>query len=98
MNIANIVRLFFLLSFVSILLFSGYYYVADSTYINMKGFLKLYRGEQYYLRDYRGLGWALRGPQKLFNYRHSSLHNVIEHWFGVLKAQFLILRNVHNYI
>ena len=56
----------------------GYYYIVDSGYINMKGFLTLYRGERYHLRDYRGLSRAPRGPQELFNYRHSSLRNAIE--------------------
>ena len=50
----------------------------DSGYINMKGFLTLYRGERYHLRDYRGLSRAPRGPQELFNYRYLSLRNVIE--------------------
>ncbi|KAH9714534.1 DDE Tnp4 domain-containing protein [Citrus sinensis] len=38
----------------------GYYYVVDSGYINMKGFLTPYRGERYHLRDYRGPGRAPR--------------------------------------
>ena len=40
--------------------------------------LTLYKGKRYHLRDYRGPGRAPRGPQELFNYRHSSLRNVIE--------------------
>ena len=63
----------------------------------MKGFLTLYRGERYHLRDYRGSGRAPKGPQELFNYRHSSLRNVIKRCFCVLKARFSILRDMHNY-
>ena len=74
-----------------------YYYVVDSGYINMNGFFTLYKSERYHLRDYRGLGRAPRSPQKLFNYRHSSLCNVIERCFSVLKARFSILRDMHNY-
>ncbi|CAN1128642.1 hypothetical protein LINPERHAP2_LOCUS4755, partial [Linum perenne] len=38
-----------------------------------------------------------RGREELFNYRHSSLRNVIERCFGVLKARFLILKFMHSY-
>ncbi|KAL6294157.1 hypothetical protein ACE6H2_002299 [Prunus campanulata] len=34
---------------------------------------------------------------ELFNYRHSSLRNVIERCFGVLKARFPILKLMPNY-
>ncbi|KAK3221059.1 hypothetical protein Dsin_015029 [Dipteronia sinensis] len=63
----------------------GYYYVVDSGYINMPGFSTPYRGERYHLRDYEGQERAPRDPNELFNYRHSSLRNVIERCFGVLK-------------
>ena len=69
----------------------------DSEYININDFLTPYRGERYHLRDYRESGRARRGSQELFNYRHLSLRNVIERCFGVLKARFLILRDMHNY-
>ncbi|CAN1787649.1 hypothetical protein LINPERHAP1_LOCUS17731, partial [Linum perenne] len=38
-----------------------------------------------------------RGREELFNYRHSSLQNVIERCFGVLKARFLILKFMCSY-
>ena len=63
----------------------------------MNSFLTPYKGERYHLRDYRGPCRAPRGPQELFNYRHPSLHNVIERYFGVLKVQFSILKDMHNY-
>ncbi|KAK2658230.1 hypothetical protein Ddye_004763 [Dipteronia dyeriana] len=66
----------------------GYYYVVDSGYMNMPGFLTPYRGPER----------APRGPKELFNYRHSSLRNVIERCFGVLKARFAVLKNMPNYI
>ncbi|XP_024043266.1 uncharacterized protein LOC112099958 [Citrus clementina] len=49
------------------------------------------------VHDHVKKGRAPRGPQELFNYRHSSLRNVIERCFGVLKARFSILRDMHNY-
>ncbi|XP_062103289.1 protein ALP1-like [Humulus lupulus] len=64
----------------------GKYYVVDSGYPNMPGFLAPYRGERYHLRRFRGRGNHPRGAMELFNYRHSSLRNVIERCFGLLKA------------
>ncbi|XP_021820766.1 uncharacterized protein LOC110762438 [Prunus avium] len=75
----------------------GYYYVVDAGYSNVPGFLAPYRGLRYHLRDYRGPRRAPRGPMELFNYRHSSLRNVIERCFGVLKARFPILKLMPNY-
>lgn len=63
----------------------------------MPGFLAPYRGERYHLRDYRGRGRHPRGPQEFFNYRHSSLRNVVERCYGVLKARFPILKLMPNY-
>ncbi|CAH9126372.1 unnamed protein product [Cuscuta epithymum] len=68
---------------------SGYYYVVDAGYPNVPG-LAPYRGESYHLKDFRGRG-RIRNKQALFNYGHSSVHNVIERCFGVLKERFPIL-------
>ncbi|KAK3198700.1 hypothetical protein Dsin_022115 [Dipteronia sinensis] len=67
-------------------------------YSNMSGFLAPYRGERYHLRDYRGSTRAPRGPTELFTYIHSSLRNVIERYFSVLKARFPILKLMPNYL
>ena len=72
------------------------YYLVDSGYTNMPGFLSPYRGERYHLRDYRG-ATSPQGPEEIFNYTHSSLRNVIERCFGVLKARFPILRDMPSY-
>ncbi|GMP97486.1 hypothetical protein CsSME_00045720 [Camellia sinensis var. sinensis] len=37
------------------------------------------------------------GPKELFNHRHSSLRNVIERTFGVLKQRFPLLRHMPRY-
>ncbi|KAF3968431.1 hypothetical protein CMV_007678 [Castanea mollissima] len=47
-------------------------------------------------KDFRD-GDRLEGAKELFNYRHSSLHNVIERCFGVLKARFPILKMIPRY-
>ncbi|KAK3222908.1 hypothetical protein Dsin_009933, partial [Dipteronia sinensis] len=65
-----------------------YYYVVDSGYPNMPGFLAPYRGDRYHLRDYRG---STRAPRDI------HLRNVIERCFGVLKARFPILKLMPNY-
>ncbi|KAM6567969.1 hypothetical protein CsatA_027097 [Cannabis sativa] len=76
----------------------GKYYVVDSGYPNMPGFLAPYRGERYHLRRFRGRGNHPRGAMELFNYRHSSLRNVIERCFGLLKARFPILKSMPPYL
>ncbi|XP_026398758.1 uncharacterized protein LOC113294584 [Papaver somniferum] len=75
----------------------GKYYVVDSAYTNMPGFLTPYRGERYHLRDFRGRSRQANGPMELFNHRHSSLRNVIERCFGVWKSRFPILKCMPNY-
>ncbi|XLT04220.1 hypothetical protein HN51_042969, partial [Arachis hypogaea] len=53
------------------------------------GLITPYRGERYHLKEY-----ARRGPEiekKLFNLRHTSMRNVIERLFGVLKKRFAII-------
>lgn len=69
----------------------------DSRRANMLEFLTPYSSEMYHLSDYRESNRAPKGPQKLLKYRHSSLHNVIERYFGVLKDRFAILKYISNY-
>ncbi|XP_060675051.1 uncharacterized protein LOC125422919 [Ziziphus jujuba] len=75
----------------------GEYYVVDSGIPCTVGFLSPFRGERYHLQEYHGRGRQPRGPKELFNYRHSSLRNVIERYFGVLKAWFRILKMMLPY-
>ena len=74
----------------------GQFYLVDSGYPNMSGFLAPYRGRRYHLRDYVGRGRP-REKEELFNYRHSSCRNIIECCIGVLKARFSILKLITNY-
>ncbi|XP_048322916.1 uncharacterized protein LOC125420366 [Ziziphus jujuba] len=75
----------------------GEYYVVDSGFPCTVGFLPPFRGERYHLQEYHGRGRQPRGPKKLLNYRHSSLRNVIERCFGVLKMRFRILKMMPPY-
>lgn len=54
-----------------------------------------YRGTRYHLNDTRGR--APTSAKELFNYRHSSLRNVIERTFGLLKKRFAYLRTTPFY-
>ncbi|KAG8363101.1 hypothetical protein BUALT_BualtUnG0004500 [Buddleja alternifolia] len=74
------------------------YYLVDSGFTNMPGFLAPIRGERYHLNDWRNSGRVPQGREELFNYYHSSLRNGIERSFGVLKERFTILSNMLPYL
>ncbi|XP_077246499.1 uncharacterized protein LOC143886413 [Tasmannia lanceolata] len=67
----------------------GKFYLADAGFPLLSNFITLYRVTRYHLSEQRGR--AHQTKKELFNYRHSSARNVIEHTFGVLKKRFLIL-------
>ncbi|KAL7191226.1 hypothetical protein ACSBR2_023321 [Camellia fascicularis] len=67
----------------------------DVGFLNMPGFLASFRYQRYHLQEFHGCYYS--GPKELFNYRHSSLRNVIEQTFGVLKKRLPILRSMSNY-
>ncbi|XP_043687497.1 uncharacterized protein LOC122638708 [Telopea speciosissima] len=75
----------------------GKYYVVDSGYASQTGYLIPFRGERYDLPDYRENRRKPTTANELFNYRHSSLRNVIERTFGVLKNKFKLLRQMNGY-
>jgi len=72
------------------------FYLVDSGYANRSGFLALYRGTKYHVPKWRE-GPAPRGKKELFNYTHSSLRNVIERSFGVLKMKWRILLDLPRF-
>eukprot|EP00268_Persea_americana_P027958 TRINITY_DN2719_c0_g1_i5.p1 TRINITY_DN2719_c0_g1~~TRINITY_DN2719_c0_g1_i5.p1 ORF type:complete len:102 (+),score=5.04 TRINITY_DN2719_c0_g1_i5:176-481(+) len=61
----------------------------------MRGFLAPYRNVRYWLPDYRHV--LPRNKQEAFNNCLSSLRNIIERSFGVLKARFPILKKMTPY-
>jgi hypothetical protein len=69
------------------------YYLVDSSYANKKGFLSPHKGEKYHLPEFRQ-GPAPSGKKEMFNHLHSSLHNMIERSFGVLKIKWRILQHL----
>jgi len=50
-----------------------------------------YRGTRYHLKEQRQANQRPENAKELFNLRHSSLRNVIERIFGILKRQWQIL-------
>ncbi len=69
----------------------GKYWLGNAGYSNSEFVLAPYRGVRYHLKE---VGQANQRPQnakELFNLRQSSLRNVIERIFGVLKRQWRIL-------
>jgi hypothetical protein len=68
----------------------------DSGYPNRPGYLAPYKGTKYHLPEFRQ-GPMPRGKKELFNYAHSSLRNVIERSFGVLKMKWRILLHLPSY-
>ncbi|XP_052725419.1 protein ALP1-like [Vigna angularis] len=64
-------------------------YLGDAGFMLKSTVMTPYRGVRYHLKEF-----SRRGPQnarELFNHRHSSLRNVIERTFGVLKKRFSII-------
>ncbi|KAL8506813.1 hypothetical protein ACS0TY_017632 [Phlomoides rotata] len=61
------------------------YYLCDGGYPNGDGFLSLYRGIRYHLKEW-GSGASLpQNREEYFNMKHARARNVIERSFGVLK-------------
>jgi hypothetical protein len=74
----------------------GKYYLVDARYPNVPGFLAPYRCTRYHLKEFSREN-PINTPQELFNHRHSSLRNVIERTFGILKQRFPILKHATSY-
>ena len=74
---------------------SSKYYLVDAGYRNNPGFLAPFCGQNYHLHDRTREDGDRR--KEMFNYRHASLHNVIERTFGVWKNIFHILRRIPHY-
>ncbi|XP_034692549.1 uncharacterized protein LOC117919450 [Vitis riparia] len=75
----------------------GKYYLVDSGYSNIEGFIAPYQGVRYHLHEYRGANQLPRSAKELFNHRHAFLRNAIQRSFDVLKARFPILKLAPQY-
>ncbi|XP_004969050.2 protein ALP1-like [Setaria italica] len=75
---------------------AGKFYLVDSGYANRPGYLAPYKGTKYHLPEFRS-GPMPKGMKETFNYAHSSLRNVIERSFGVLKMKWRILLGIPSF-
>ncbi|XP_041011364.1 uncharacterized protein LOC121255150 [Juglans microcarpa x Juglans regia] len=73
-----------------------YYYLVDSTCPCIEKFMPPYPRERYHISARYGAR-QFRGYKDYFNFRHSSLRNVIERTFALLKNRFHILEAMPRY-
>jgi hypothetical protein len=81
---------------VQIYVCAGKYYLVDSGYPNRKGYLAPYKGQKYHISEWQNARQPV-GSKEVFNFAHSSLRNVIERSFGVLKMKWRILLNLPSF-
>jgi hypothetical protein len=70
------------------------YYLVDSDYPNRIVYLAPYKGSTYHIPEFRHRTCPPQGKYEVFNFLHSSLRNVIEKSFGVLKQKWRILKSM----
>jgi hypothetical protein len=75
---------------------AGKYYLVDSGYPNRMGYLAPYKGHKYYISEWQNARRPI-GSKEVFNFAHSSLRNVIERSFGVVKMKWRILLNLPSF-
>ena len=79
-------------------IFLGKYYLVDSGYPNRTGYLAPFKESIYHLPEFRiRRQRAPQGKFEIFNFLHSSLRNVIERAFGVLKQKWRILKAMPSF-
>lgn len=72
--------------------------MVDSGYPNRIGYLAPFKGSTYHIPEFRlRNGRPPQGKYEMFNYLHSSLRNVIERSFGVLKQKWRILKEMPSF-
>ncbi|WCJ42089.1 hypothetical protein M5689_022917 [Euphorbia peplus] len=74
----------------------GKYYVVDSKYANMPGFISPYNEIPHHSNDF-STAYHPQDPRQLFNQRHTLLKNATDRIFGALKARFPILMSAPPY-
>ena len=73
---------------------AGRYYLVDAGYALETGYMAPFKNTRYHLDDFMGVDMDTLSRQEKFNFTHSSLRNVVERTFGVLKARWHILHGV----
>ena len=78
--------------------FVGKYYLVDSGYPNRVGYLAPFKGSTYHIPElWLRSGRTPQGKYEIFNFLHSSLRNIIERAFGVLKQKWCILKDMPSF-
>jgi hypothetical protein len=67
----------------------------DGGYSIREGYLPPYRNQRHHLEDFNRRG--AETVQEKFNFHHSSLRNVVEQAFGLLKSRWHVLRGLPMY-
>jgi hypothetical protein len=75
--------------------YAGKYYLIDSGYPNKQGFLVSNKGQRYHMPEFQHGNPV--GLKEVFNHAHSSLRNVIERCFVILKNKWRILGHLSSY-
>ena len=73
------------------------FYLGDAAYTLKRWCLIPYRGVRYHLKEWGRANERPANSRELFNLRHSTLRNVIERSYGVVKKRFSILESMHSY-
>ncbi|KAL2541559.1 putative harbinger transposase-derived nuclease [Abeliophyllum distichum] len=82
---------------------NGKYYLVDSGFAHRPGYMAPYKGPniRYHFQEFpaerNGRRRQFKNPQERFNFYHSSLRNIIERAFGVLKNRWNILDRRPHY-
>jgi hypothetical protein len=80
----------------SIFIYLEKYYMVHAGYPNSLGYSAPHKGQRYHVPDWRR-GATPSGEQETLNYFYSSIHNVVEHTFGVWKMKWRILLKMSSY-
>ena len=74
------------------------YQLRDAGYTNSETVLILYRVTRYYLKEQRLFSLKPKNVKELFNLRYTSLQNVVERIFSVVKRKYQVLRTLSKYL
>ena len=72
----------------------GWYYLVDTGYMDMPGYMTPLKNTSYHMNDFSGVELHQLQQEEKFNYIHAKLRNVIERRFGGLKERWHILNGV----
>jgi hypothetical protein len=81
----------------NLLLPANKYYLGDAGYSLESYCLTPFRGVRYHLKEWKHAQNKPNTREELYNLRHSSLRNVVERTFGVLKKRWAILKYMPSF-